>query len=110
MLYYPRQSIYKTQTTFYLLPPLPRPIPPPPPPLPIRLPLPLPLPAPGPPPTPPGFDEDATVDLTLSSTNNASKFKESGNNHARIVLPLIDKVEYDTGFLPRLYITEIKRI
>lgn len=69
--------------------------------MPILLPLPLPLPAPALPPAP-AFDDDATVDFTLSSTNNASKFNESGSSHARMVFPLIESVEYDTGFLPRL--------
>jgi hypothetical protein len=41
--------------------------------------------------------------LGASSTNKASKFKVSGKIQARMVDPRTDKVEYDTGFLPRLF-------
>lgn len=65
-------------------------------------PRPRPRPLPRPIPTDPDAAIGATVALTLSSTKRASRFSESGNIHARIVFPRIDKVEYETGFFPRL--------
>ena len=46
--------------------------------------------------------------LGVSSTNNASKFNESGNKKQRIVLPLTLNVACDTGFFPFLIKTAIK--
>ena len=87
------------------------PQPPPPPrgahllPLPRPLPLPLPPPRPIPPPPPPPPPAAAvrgTCPGAWSSTRSASRLRPSGSIHDRTVDPRMERVEYDTGFLPRL--------
>ena len=47
--------------------------------------------------------------LGVSSTKSASRFKLSGKSHALMVDPRTDRVEYDTGFFPRLHVKRYKR-
>jgi len=95
------QLLYGEKNQYLLRPPPPPPLIPPPP-----LPRPLPLPMPPPPPPPPATF--GALIFGVSSTNRASRFRLSGSKNARIVEPRIDKVAYDTGFLPFLFSLFIK--
>lgn len=72
----------------------------------LILPRPRPRPRPLPAPLPVELLFTTCFCLGVSSTNKASTFNDSGNNHARIVEPRTLSVEYETGFLPRLWIEQ----